>query len=84
MAERGGLEPPQRHRWPRISNPAPYRLGQRSIWRQQEDPNPHILSESLGFLDRALTISVCWHLVGRVGVEPTEGFPRRFTVSAAS
>ena len=38
----------------------------------------------LNFQYRVLTISVRWHLVGRVGVEPTEGFPKRFTVSTAT
>ena len=33
---------------------------------------------------QALHSSVRWHLVGRVGVEPTEGFPKRFTVSTAT
>ena len=33
MAECDGLEPPQRHRWPRFSKPAPYRSGNTPYWR---------------------------------------------------
>ena len=51
LAERRGLEPLRRCRRPWLSGPAPYLLGQRSMWRRLEDSNPHALADN-GFLDR--------------------------------
>ena len=72
LAERRGLEPLRRCRRSRISNPAPYLLGQRSVWpsfgtsergvegsvwRRRCDSNTQALSGD-GFLDRAATVTV--------------------------
>ena len=72
LAERIGIEPMRRCRRSRISNPAPYLLGQRSVWpsfgtsergvegsvwRRRCDSNTQALSGD-GFLDRAATVTV--------------------------
>ena len=71
LAERRGFEPLRRCRRSRISNPAPYLLGQRSMWRRLEDLNPHTLA-GCGFLDRCNSRSASSRrmLVGRAGFEP--------------
>lgn len=75
LAERRGFEPLRRCRRSRISNPAPYLLGQRSMWRRLEDLNPHTLA-GCGFLDRCNSRSASSRrmLVGRAGFEPA-AFP---------
>ena len=72
LAERRGLEPLRRCRRSRISNPAPYLLGQRSVWlsfgtsergvegsvwRRWCDSNTQA-PRGDGFLDRAATVTV--------------------------